>query len=64
MKYQIENKDAIHIACAIEANCDFFITTDDNLEKKFKGNEITICNPVDFVRVLEEKNEWHGRDYE
>ena len=57
MKYQIENKDAIHIACAIEANCDFFITTDDNLEKKFKGNEITICNPVDFVRVLEEKNE-------
>ena len=57
MKCQIMNKDAIHIACAIEARCDYFITTDDNLVKKYKDTEIIICNPVDFVKVLEEQNE-------
>lgn len=27
----IKIKDALHIACAKQANCDFFITTDKNL---------------------------------
>ena len=29
MGCNIHQKDAIHIACAIEAGCDYFITTDD-----------------------------------
>lgn len=29
----INTKDALHIACAIEGNCDFFLTTDDNIIK-------------------------------
>jgi len=57
MKFQIKNKDAIHIACAIEAGCDYFITTDDGLGKKYTNNEIIICNPVDFIKVLEAQNE-------
>ena len=53
MEYSIKNKDSIHIASAIEAGCDFFITTDDDLGKKYTGNEIIICSPVDFIKILE-----------
>ncbi|MCB0726228.1 MAG: PIN domain protein [Ignavibacteriae bacterium] len=42
-------KDSLHIASAIEANCDYFITTDARLIKKLSGfNKIKIVNPVDF----------------
>jgi len=54
MEYQIKNKDAIHIACAIEAGCDYFITTDDELAKRYTGKEINICSPIDFIKILEE----------
>ena len=64
MEFHIKNKDAIHIACAIEAGCDYFITTDDELGKRYAGNEINICNPVDFIMVLEEKDEYYNSDYE
>ena len=57
MKFRIKNKDAIHIACAIEAGCEYFITTDDDLGEKYTGNEIIVCNPVDFIKVLEVQNE-------
>ena len=57
MKDHIRNKDAIHIACAIEAGCDYFITTDDNLIKNYTGSEIIICNPIDFIKIMEEKDE-------
>jgi len=57
MKYNIKNKDAIHIACAITAGCNYFITTDDDLIKKYFGNDIIICDPIDFVKILEEQDE-------
>ena len=57
MNYQIKNKDAIHIACAITGKCDYFITTDDDLAKKYTGNEICICGPIDFITMLEDNNE-------
>jgi predicted nucleic acid-binding protein len=57
MEQNIANKDAIHIACAIEAECDYFITTDDNLIKKYTGNEIVICSPVELIKILEDQNE-------
>ena len=50
----IKAKDAIHAACAIEAGCDYLITTD----KRFSGlrsSEIKVINPVDFVRLEERK---------
>ncbi len=30
----IKSKDALHVACAIEGRCDFFLTTDDRVLKK------------------------------
>jgi len=53
MEYFIKNKDAIHIACAILAGSNYFITTDDDIVKKYAGNEITVCGPLDFIKILE-----------
>jgi predicted nucleic acid-binding protein len=48
-------KDALHIACAISANADFFLTTDKKLlNKNIDG--ITVINPIDFVRRQEGDN--------
>jgi len=48
----INPKDSLHLACAIEAECEYFITTDGKiLNKSLKG--IIIINPVDFVRMVE-----------
>jgi hypothetical protein len=53
-KYGIKAKDALHIACAIEAKCDYFLTTDDIVLKKMLGKqEISVINPVDFIRIIE-----------
>jgi predicted nucleic acid-binding protein len=47
----IKRKDALHIACAIKAKCEYFITTDNKiLNKDF--SEIKIINPTDFIRQL------------
>jgi hypothetical protein len=52
----IRANDALHIACAIESQCDYFITTDAGLtNKEIEG--IKIINPIDFVRRMEERNE-------
>jgi len=49
MKCGIKNKDALHIASAIKANADYFITTDKKLiNKNIEG--IIIINPIDFLR--------------
>lgn len=47
--------DASHIACAIKANCDYFLTTDDRV-LKYRDDRIKIINPVDFVKILEANN--------
>ena len=48
----IKYKDARHVACAIYAKCDYFITTDKRL-LKYPGDEIVMVNPVDFLEKLE-----------
>lgn len=48
----IKAKDALHIACAIKSECDYFITTDMRLLNKDIEN-INIINPIDFVRETE-----------
>lgn len=53
METGIKEKDATHIACAIFAKVDVFLTTDNRL-LKYKTDEIAIMNPIDFVRGLEE----------
>ena len=49
LKLGLRQKDASHIACAMYANADFFITTDKKiLNKPVEG--IRLINPIDFVR--------------
>ena len=49
MKLGIKNKDALHLACAISANADYFITTDKRLLVKTVPG-VNIVNPIDFFR--------------
>jgi len=55
-KKGIRSKDALHIACAVESKCEYFITTDTGLLNKSIG-WIKTLNPIDFVRKMEEDNE-------
>ena len=48
----VKIKDAYHIASAILAECDFFITVDKRLLKIF-SSEIKIINLVEFLKILE-----------
>lgn len=48
----LKAKDSLHIACAIYAQCECFITTDMKIINKFVDG-IEILNPIDFVRKYE-----------
>ena len=48
----IKTKDASHLACAIAAKCDYFLTTDNKL-LKYKDNRIQIINPLEFITIEE-----------
>ena len=56
MRKGIHANDALHIACAIESRCEYFITTDTGLTNKIIEG-IQIVNPIDFVRKMEGKDE-------
>jgi len=47
----IKVKDALHIACAVEANADFFITTDKKLINTVIP-EIRVINPLTIINEL------------
>lgn len=50
----IHSKDALHIACAIWAECNIFLTTDDHILKKFCGyDEIEVLSPLTLMASLE-----------
>jgi predicted nucleic acid-binding protein len=52
----IKSKDALHLACALEAGCEYFITTDRAFLSKAQAvRDIKTLNPVDFVMILEDK---------
>jgi len=53
MKTGVKMKDAYHVACAISASCDYFLTTDDRL-LKYRTKEIQLLNPIDFIKRLED----------
>jgi predicted nucleic acid-binding protein len=52
-KKGIKSKDALHVACAIQAQCDYFLTTDKRLLNK-SVEQIELINPLDFIRKAEE----------
>lgn len=51
MKAGVKTADAHHVASAIIAGCDYLVTTDDRL-LKFKSNQITILDPIDFIKQV------------
>jgi len=52
MKKNIKPKDSLHLACAIEAECSYFITTDGKiLNKSIDG--IVVIDPIDFIKITE-----------
>ena len=52
MKTGIKMKDAYHVSCAILTGCDYFLSTDKRL-LKYQTSEITILNPTEFVKEVE-----------
>ena len=49
-RFGIRAMDALHIACAEAASCDWFLTTDRGILKKLQTlGGMRIANPVDFV---------------
>ena len=53
MKTGIKIKDATHLACAILAKCDYFITTDKRVINH-TTDKIKIVNPIEFMRIWRE----------
>lgn len=52
METGIKEKDAYHVACAIMAECNYFVTTDDRL-LKFQSEKINLVTPGEFIRRME-----------
>lgn len=52
MKTGIKSIDALHVASALLAKSDYFVTTDDRL-LKYMSNEIQIVTPGELIRRLE-----------
>jgi predicted nucleic acid-binding protein len=52
MTKNLKPKDSLHLACAIEAECSFFITTDGKMLNK-PLEKIIIIDPIDFIRMFE-----------
>jgi predicted nucleic acid-binding protein len=48
----VKKYDALHVACALYAKCNYFISTDKRL-LKYKSDSIKLLNPVDFVHKWE-----------
>ena len=46
----VDAKDALHVACAVQADCDFLITTDKKLIRRTGLiGEMRVINPVHFI---------------
>ncbi len=53
-KKGLSGLDALHVASAIHAGCEYFITTDDGILKKSgMVTNITIIDPSQFVRKVD-----------
>ena len=52
METGVKEKDAYHVACAVIAECDYFVTTDDRL-LKYQSEKIELVTPGEFIRRME-----------
>ncbi|HDH53254.1 MAG TPA: PIN domain-containing protein [Nitrospirae bacterium] len=52
-QYGVKKMDSLHLACAIKAKADYFLTTDDEIMKKdilIQG--IRIIDPIGFIKEV------------
>ncbi len=47
----IKSLDALHLACAEASGCDYFLTCDDRIIKRYDGH-IQVKNPADFIFLM------------
>ena len=52
MKTGVKLYDAFHVACAIYAGCNYFLSTDKGL-LRYSTDKIKIINPIDFIKEME-----------
>ncbi len=56
--HHLDPKDALHAACAIQGNCNVFLTVDKRLTKRLNiSGLIKAMNPLDFLITVEEPDE-------
>jgi predicted nucleic acid-binding protein len=50
MTFGLKPIDALHVACAIELKCDYFLTVDKGILKKAdKISSITVTSPINLI---------------
>lgn len=51
---RLSSKDAVHLACADQAQCEYFLTCDDELGKRAQrlSLKMKVMNPVDYIREV------------
>ncbi len=52
MLHGVKFVDACHVACAVFAECDYFLSTDYRL-LKYQTDKIKLLNPIDFLLETE-----------
>ncbi|WP_428633355.1 PIN domain-containing protein [Sedimenticola sp.] len=52
-KYGVKKVDSLHIACAIKAKAEYFLTTDDGILKRATPiQDIRITDPIGFIKEV------------
>ncbi len=52
-QFGLQKIDSLHIACAITAKCEYYLTTDDKiLNKSSKIADIKITDPIGFIKEV------------
>ena len=45
----VKESDALHVAVAVAGGCEYFVTTDDRIQK-YRTTQIKIVNPIEFFK--------------
>ena len=54
MALGIKAADAIHLACAVAAGCEWFFTVDKGILKKVNQiGKMRVANPMDYIKEME-----------
>ncbi len=53
MRWGVKSSDAIHLSCAVEADCDWFFTVDKGILKKVSRiGQMRVANPLDYIKEM------------